>query len=93
MNITNHFEAWAYSWPLVIASAAAGVLYVTRFDDNEALNERAWQLIRALVMAFIGLALFFEIIVFENFNPLMSIGLIVFGIYLLMRNKQEPKSA
>ncbi len=93
MNLASHFEAWAYSWPLVIAAAAGGVMYVTRNDDNQALQERGYKLIRFMSMIFIGLAFFFEIIVFENFNPFMSLGLIGFGIYLLMRNKRVPKSA
>lgn len=93
MNLTNHFEAWAYSWPLVIAAAAGGVMYVTRYDDNKSLQERGYKLIRVMSMVFIGLAFFFEIIVFENFNPIMSLGLIGFGLYLLMRNKRAVKTA
>jgi len=93
MNLTDHFEAWAYSWTLLIAAAAGGVMYVTRYDDNEHLQERSYNLIRVLSMVFIGLALFFEIIVFENFNPLMSLGLIGFGLYLLLQNKRAAKTA
>lgn len=93
MNITDHFEAWAYSWPLIVAAAAGGIMYVTRYDDNPPLQERGHRLIRALSMIFIGLAIFFEIIVFENFNPVMSLGLIGFGFYLLLRNRREKKTA
>ena len=93
MNLTNHFEAWAYCWPLLIASAAGGVMYVTRYDDNVRLQERGHKFIRVMSMAFIGLAFFFEIIVFENFNPLMSLGLIGFGVYLLLRSKRAMKTA
>ena len=93
MNITDHFEAWAYSWPLVIASIAAGVMYITRFDHNERLDERAMKFIRVMFMIFIGLAVFFEIIIFENFNPLMSLGLMALGLYLLVRERKLPKSA
>lgn len=91
MNLTDHFEAWAYSWPLVIASAAGGVMYVTRYDDNPVLQERGYKLIRVMSMLFIGLAFFFEILVFENFNPLMSLGLIGFGVYLLLQNRRRAK--
>lgn len=92
MNLTDHFEAWAYSWTLLIAAAAGGVMYVTRYDDNVRLQERAYKLIRVTAMVFIGLAFFFEIIVFENFNPLMSLGLIGFGLYLLLQNKRAAKT-
>jgi hypothetical protein len=93
MNLTNHFEAWSYCWLMVIASAAGGVMYVTRYDDNARLQVRVHKFIKLLSMAFIGLAFFFEIIVFENFNPLMSLGLIGFGLYLLLRNKRVVKTA
>lgn len=93
MNLTNHFEAWAYSWPLVIAAAAGGIMYVTRYDDNPPLQERGHKLIRTLSSVFIGLAVFFEIIVFENFNPIMSMGLIALGLYLLLRNRRSLKVA
>jgi hypothetical protein len=93
MNLTDHFEAWAYSWTLLIAAAAGGVMYVTRFDDNGRLQERSYKLIRVTSMVFLGLALFFEIVVFENFNPLMSLGLIGFGLYILLQNKRAVKTA
>lgn len=93
MNLADHFEAWAYSWPLLIAAIAGGIMYMTRFDNNERLEERAFKFIRVLFMVFIGLAFFFEIIVFENFNPLMSLGLMALGIYLLVRDRKTVKTA
>jgi len=93
MNLTDHFEAWAYSWPILIAAIAGGVMYITRFDSNDRLQERAHKFIRVMFMTFIGLAFFFEIIVFENFNPLMSLGLIALGSYLLVRERKISKPA
>jgi uncharacterized membrane protein HdeD (DUF308 family) len=93
MNIFDHFEAWSYCWPLIPAAIAGGVLYMTRFDQNEALERRANKFIRWMMMAVVGLAFFFEIIVFENFNPLMSIGLIVLGLYLLRQDRKTIQSA
>lgn len=93
MNLVNHFEAWAYAWPLLPAAAAAGVLYITRFDDNVRLERRAHKFIRIMVMLAVGMALFFEILIFESFSPLMSLGLIVFGIYLLIQERKNARSA
>lgn len=93
MNLSGHYEAAAYSWPLVIAAAAGGVMYVSRYDDNAALQERGLKFVRAMVLLFIGMAFFFEIILFENFNPSMSVGLIGLGLYLLLRGRRESKSA
>lgn len=93
MNLFNHFEAWAYTWPLIPAAIAAGVLYITRFDGNERLERRAHKFIRLMAMLTVGLAFFFEIIVYENFNPLMALGLIVFGLYLLLQERKGVKAA
>ncbi|MDX1413814.1 MAG: hypothetical protein R3293_06460 [Candidatus Promineifilaceae bacterium] len=91
MNLTDHFEAMAYSWPLIIVAIPAAVMYVTRFDDSEVLNERAQKFMRVLFLLFLGLAFFFEIIIFKNFNPLMAIGLIAFGGYLLIRARNAKE--
>ncbi|MFN2136667.1 MAG: hypothetical protein ACK2UK_11975 [Candidatus Promineifilaceae bacterium] len=93
MNLFNHFEAWAYTWPLIAASIAGGVLYVTRFDGNERLEARAHKFIRTMVLFTAGLAVFFEIFVFQNFSPLMALGLIGFGVFLLLRDRKEARVA
>ncbi len=91
MNLFDYFDAWAYSWPLIPVSATAGVLYMTRFDNNERLERRAHKFISIMAMLMVGLAFFFEILVFENFNPLMSVGLIVLGVYLLLQERKSAK--
>lgn len=93
MNLFDHFEAWAYTWPLIPAAIAAAVLYISRFDSNLRLQRRAHKFIRVMVMLTVGLAVFFEIIVFENFSPLMALGLIVFGFYLLLQERRRAKPA
>jgi hypothetical protein len=93
MNLFEYFDAWAYSWPLIPAAVAGGVLYITRFDGNTRLEARAHKFIRAMGMLVVGLAFFFEIIVFEHFNPLMALGLIVFGFYLLLRERKLNRAA
>lgn len=92
MNLFNHFEAWAYAWTMIPAAAAAGVLYMTRYDGNLRLEQRAHKFIRVMAMLMVGLAFFFEIVVFENFNPLMSLGLIFFGVYLLKQDRKATKA-
>jgi hypothetical protein len=88
MNLTDHFEAWSYSWTLVVAAAAAGLMYIRRFDESNSIHVRGRRFIRTMVMLFMGLAVFFEIIVFENFNPLLPLVLIAYGVYLLLRNRR-----
>lgn len=88
MNVTRHFEAWAYSWTLLVAAGAGGVMYIKRFDKSSTVHERGQKLIRFMVLLFMVLAVFFEIVVFENFNPLLPLALIGYGVYLLLRNRQ-----
>ena len=90
MNLANeHFEAWAYSWTLVVASVPAALMYVKRFEPSHRIHETGHKMIRILFYMFMGFAVFFEIIIFENFNPLLPLGLIAFGIYLFMKNRQS----
>jgi hypothetical protein len=88
MNLTGHFEAWAYSWTLLPAAAVVGLMYARRFDRAHTIHQSGHKLIRTMVMLFMGLALFFELIVFENFNPLLPALLIAYGLYLLARNRR-----
>jgi hypothetical protein len=93
LNLFDHFEAWAYTWTVIPAAMAAGVLYMTRYDNNLRLEARAHKFIRVLAMVTVGLAFFFEIIIFENYNPLMAVGLIILGIYLLVQERRTVKVA
>lgn len=89
MNITGHFEAWAYAWTLVIAAGIWGIGYMKRFNPASRDHDSVQKLIRWFVYAFAGLAVFFEIVIFENFNPLFSLALIGYGVYLLAKKKRE----
>lgn len=94
MNLANeHFEAWAYSWTLVAAAVPAALMYIKRFEPAHRIHEKGRKLIRTLIFMFMGFAVFFEIIIFENFNPLLPLGLIGFGIYLLMKQRREAQTA
>lgn len=90
MNLANqHFEAWAYSWTLVVAAVPAALMYIKRFEPEHRIHTSGRKLVRLLVLLFMGLAVFFEIIVFENFNPLLPLAMIAYGVYLLRKQRQE----
>ena len=94
MNLTDHFEAMAYSWTLLVAAAAAGLMYIRRFQPNHRIHERGPKLVRTMGMLFLGLATFFELVVFGTYNPLLPLALIGIGIYMLVRRqRQQPKTA
>lgn len=88
MNITGHFEAWAYAWTLVIGAGIWGIGYAKRFSPTSRDHDSVAKLVRWSVYAFAGLALFFEIMIFENFHPLFSLAFIGFGVYLLAKKRR-----
>lgn len=91
MNLTDHFEAWAYSWPLVIASVAWGLMYMRRYAPEHRVHLNGYNFMRFMVLLAMGLAVFFELIVFGSFNPLLPLGVIAFGVYLLMKERRESR--
>lgn len=91
MSLTNHFESMAYAWTLVLAGGAGGYLYMRRFDDPGPTKERAHRFIRAMILAFMGLASFFELLVFNNLGAWWPLALIVVGVYLFVRKNGSNK--
>ncbi|NIV92164.1 hypothetical protein GWN42_05015, partial [candidate division KSB1 bacterium] len=78
MNLVDHFESMAYIWPLVISAGVVGLMYMERFNPDGTVHENGHRFIRVMVMAFMGSALFFELLVFESLGgwwPLMLVGL------------------
>jgi CDP-diglyceride synthetase len=89
MNLTGHFESMAYGWTLLLAAGAAGYAYVKRFQPSNASQERARRFIRSMVLAFMGLAAVFELLIFDSLGawwPLLLIGL---GAYVYLKNKRS----
>jgi len=89
MNLVNHFESMAYSWPLILAAGAAGYGYIHRFDESDEKVEKAHRFIRAMVISFMVMAVIFELLVFQSLGawwPLLLVGL---GIYIYVKNKRS----
>ncbi|MGD8806318.1 MAG: hypothetical protein PVH65_10730 [Chloroflexota bacterium] len=92
MNLTDHFESMAYSWTLILAAGAAGYAYLKRFDRSGAAGEKAQRFIRTMVLAFMGLATLFELLVFESLGAWWPILLIGVGVYLYLKNKRSENA-
>jgi len=89
MNITNHFESMAYAWTLILAAGAGGYIYLNRFEDSNNRIEKAHRFIRTMVLVFMGMAMFFELLIFQSFGywwPLIIIGL---GAYMLIKERRS----
>lgn len=89
MNLVNHYESWAYAWTLVMAAGAAGYAFMHRFDESNERGDKAYRFIRAMVIAFMGLAVFFEVLVFQSLGIWWPVLLIGLGLYLYVRNKRS----
>lgn len=88
MNITRYFEAMAYSWPLVLAAAAWGMMYIHRFEPEHSVHHNGYNFMRLMLLLAMGFAVFFELIIFGSFNPLLPLGIIAFGVYLLVKERR-----
>jgi hypothetical protein len=93
MNITNHFEAWAYAWTLPMAAAAAGLSYVYRFDPTHSIHEKVQKFSQVMLYLFIGFATFFELVIFGSFNPWLPLALIAYGIYMVVKGNRMKRIA
>lgn len=92
MNLVNHYESWAYSWTLVLAAGAAGYAYMHRFDESNERGDKAYRFIRAMVLTFMVLAVFFEVLVFQSLGIWWPVLLIGLGLYLFVRNKRRVQN-
>lgn len=87
MNISHHWESWAYAWTLLPAASVAGALYMKRHQPESRLHERGHRLIRALVIAFMGLAMLFELFIFPGLTEWWPLLLIGAGVYLFVKQR------
>lgn len=88
MNITGHFEAWAYSWTLIWAAAAGGWMYMKRFEPEDSIHDTGYKFVRVMIIMFMALAILFELVIFGNFAPVFPALLIGYGLYLVYKNRQ-----
>ena len=93
MNLTNHFEAWAYAWTLAFAGAATGLAYIYRFNPAHPIHEMVNKFVRLMSYLFMGLAVFFEVLIFNSFTPWLPLVLIAYGIFMLTKEKQLKRMA
>lgn len=88
MNMTSHYEAWAYSWSLLPGSLVAGFLYANRFSHESGASEAGRKFLRLNVILFGCLAVFFEILIFQSLGPWLPLALIGYGVYLLVKDRR-----
>lgn len=89
MNMTNYFEAWAYSWTLLLAAVPAGIMYMKRFDSGNSIHVNGRKFMRVMFIIFGIMAVFFEIIVFEHYSVWLAAALMGYGVYLLTKERNN----
>jgi hypothetical protein len=89
MNLSGHWESWAYAWTLLPAAVVAGLMYARRFDRSSRVHESGYRIIRALVLAFMALAVFFELFVFRGLGAWWPVLLIGAGFYLFVKEQRS----
>lgn len=87
MNLVDHFESMAYIWPLVISAGVVGLMYMERFNDESTVHKNGHHFIRVMVFAFMGAALFFEVLVFESLGSWWPLVLVGLGVYVYLKNR------
>jgi hypothetical protein len=83
MNLADHFESLAYAWTLILAAGAMGYRVMKRHDGQA--HERSHRFVRTMVLLFMGLTAFFELIVFSSLGAFWPLLLISLGIYLWVK--------
>ncbi|MCI0579362.1 MAG: hypothetical protein L0332_09370 [Chloroflexi bacterium] len=88
LDLAGHSEAMAYGWTLVLAAGAAGLMYARRFDRSNRIHASGHRFIRWMLLAFMGLAVVFELLIFQSLGPWWPVVLVGLGVYLLVKNKK-----
>jgi len=87
MNWTDHWEAWAYGWGLIVAAVGLGLMIWGWYGGQPALRRSGQSLMQVGAFLFLIFGAFFELLIFRSFDaagwiwPVVLIGL---GIWLLV---------
>lgn len=94
MSLFDHFEAWAYAWPLLPISVLWALLYINRYSADEDMKHGLRSAIRVLFWIMAGLGAFFELLIFNNIlGVLWPVLLIGGGIYLIVKHRRQTVTA
>lgn len=89
MGITHHYGSWAYAWTLLPAAGVGAAMYMSRFDPDHAIHRTGYGVVRALIVAFMVMAIFFELFVFRGLGAWWPLMLVAAGAYLWLRDHRS----
>lgn len=88
LNLLQRWEAWAYSWGLIVAAVGLGLALNGWWSDLPGLRRSGLELMRVGLFLFVLFAVFFEVLIFGAFtldNWVGPVVLIALGLWLLAR--------
>ncbi|MCU0498292.1 MAG: hypothetical protein MUF87_13145 [Anaerolineae bacterium] len=91
-NLTGHWASWAYAWSLYPALIGFGLQFQGTHRDNDSEVRTGREMIKWGVIAFVGLWLFFELMIFGNLGNFAWLLLIIGGFILLQQRHSSEKS-
>ncbi len=92
LAVTGYWQAWTYAWTLYGAFLGMAFLLMSRQLSNASLYTAGQSLIRASLIGFVVVGLFFELLIGigEPSTPLGPLALIALG-FLLMRSGRSKR--
>jgi hypothetical protein len=84
----NRLEAILYLWTFLPMAVMAGIMYWKRFEQESGVHEFGQKFIRAFFYLFLGLGLFFELLVFQSLGPWWPLVLVAAGLFLLWQERR-----
>lgn len=94
-NLTGHWASWAYIWALYPVFVGLALVFIGRRTASESTERTGDGFVKWGLIAFAGLWVFFEILIFGGNNwiisTLLPLALIGVGVYLLIQNNNREK--
>lgn len=95
LNAIDRWDAWAYSWALIVAGAGVGTLVHGALEDNAAREREGLRTVYTGLTLFAVFGVVFEFFIFGGLGSamrwLLPLLLIAVGVYLLFfRDPQSP---
>ena len=96
LGLFNHMEGWAYAWTLYPVFLGIAFMYVGETENGD-MSRLGRRFVNLGLMAFAGLAIFFELFIFTSFgilgNVLIALALIFIGYKLLNGDAELPRKS
>ena len=87
-NLIDRWEAWAYSWGLIVAAVGLGLAINGWWSDLPGLRRSGLELLRLGLILFVVFGVIFEVLIFGTFpvgSWFLPVVLILLGIWMLLR--------